>query len=352
MLLNIQAIAVIEAKMSAVQNRPKRLESVISFCLLVVLILIAAVIILRQCYFKKTSLTPQTYTAAAIQSQKTQAGKTEKIPLTSFAPTAFETLSKAKSYNPDNLYEKINGKAPLYLESGFTELFTHRVISKNAQYLWFEIYIYDMANNKNAFSVFSRQKRAEAAFISIFPTDFGYRTTNALYFVHGRYYIELVGASVSNELFNAMTQTALNIQNNLTIRDVEIPEISLLPTENIIPGSFKLYLTNTFGFEGLTDTFTALYQSGDSKVVVFLSKRTDEQDAKAVAESYYNFLIQNGGTEKNIDELPVGRIVDFYGTTEIIFAVGQFVAGVHEAENQQSSISTATMLYRNLSKKD
>lgn len=338
--------------MSAIQNRPKRLESVISFCLLIILIIIAALIILRQLDFKKTIATPQTYTTATTQPNKTQADSTEKIPVTSFAPATFETLLKAKSYNPDNLYEKINGKAPLYLESGFAELFTRRLVSKNDSDLWFEIYVYDMANAKNAFSVFSRQRRAEADIISIFHPDFGYRTSNALYFAHGRYYIELVGASESNELFNAMTETALNIQNNLTIRDVGISEISLLPAENIIPGSFKLYLTNAFGFEGLTDTFTALYKSDDDQIVVFLSKRSDQQQAKAVAESYYNFLINNGGTEKIIDELPIGRILDFYGTTEIIFTVDQFVAGVHEAENQNSAIPAATMLHKNLSKKD
>jgi hypothetical protein len=34
-------------------------------------------------------------------------------------PAGFEALSKPEEYNADNLYEKIDGKAPLYLEAGF-----------------------------------------------------------------------------------------------------------------------------------------------------------------------------------------------------------------------------------------
>jgi hypothetical protein len=45
-----------------------------------------------------------------------------------------------------------------------------------------------------------------------------------------------------------------------------------------------------------------------------------------------------------------GNVVDAYGTTEIIFVTGPFVAGVHEADNQQAAEKLAEVLALKLSR--
>ncbi len=332
--------------MSQVPGRAKRPESVISICLLVILFLTGAVILVKQSDYDMSRFGIST---AVIPKLDTQDSKFE-IPfeLNSLAPAGFETLSKAEVYNPKNLYEKINGKAPLYIESGFEELSTQRFISINDQSLWMELYAYDMGNVKNAFSVYSVQKRAESeAFPSV---QFAYKTGNALYFVHGKYYIEIVGSAESGELFRAIAEVARKIQANLAIdHDTEIAELALFPQENLILGSVKLYLANAFGFERLTNTFTAKYGAGRESVTAFLSKRADSKDAEAIAESYCNFLIENGAVTKNTTNKAIeGKVMDFYGTTEIVFTAGPFVAGIHEAENQQAAEKIAEVLINRL----
>jgi len=179
---------------------------------------------------------------------------------------------------------------------------------------------------------------------------FAYKTSNALYFVHGKYYIELVGSAESDELFRAMAEVTRKIRANLTVDpDAEIAELALFPQEDFVSGSIKLYLVNAFGFEGLTDIFTARYKLGDETVAAFLSRRSNAQDAQAVAKSYYEFLINNGATPKQTaKKILEGKIVDFYGTTEIVFAIGPFVAGIHEAENQQAAEQLAERLFNKL----
>jgi len=104
-----------------------------------------------------------------------------------------------------------------------------------------------------------------------------------------------------------------------------------------------------FGFEGLTDTFTARYKIDGETIIAFLSKRVDSNDAQLTAESYYNFLIDNGGVAKPIANKTIkAKVVDFYGTTEIIFVVGPFVGGIHEAENQQAAEKLAAKLISKL----
>lgn len=332
--------------MNQVPKRAKRLESVISICLLAVLFLTAVGILIKQSDYKTSQ-----YGESEVIVSKPEAKDSNPetgLELNFLSPAGFETLLKTEVYNPDNLYEKIDGKAPLYLEAGFKELTSQRFVKAGDPNLWMELYIYDMGNIKNAFSVYSVQRRAES---EAFPSmQFAYKSGNALYFVHGKYYIEIVGSSELDKLFKAIAEAAQKAEENLAIDpNAGIVELAFLSQENLVSDSFKLYTASAFGFEGLTDTFTAKYKFGGESVTAFLSKRDSPKEAEQIAESYRNFLIENGATVKNTnDKTLAGKVMDSYGTTEIVFTVGPFVAGVHEAENQQAAEKTAEILISKL----
>jgi len=326
--------------MSSNRGRPRRLESAISICMIVALFLVGAVIFIKQF----------SYDMARFGIQPVPAAEPVEVKLGSLVPAGFEALSKMETYESGNLYEKINGKAPFYIESGFEKLFTQRFVDKEDENLWFELYIYDMAAVRNAFSVYSAQRRPDADILSLFNPLFGYRTINGLFFCHGNYYIELVGSAESKELFKAIIAIAQKIEMNLAVDDdTQIEELALFPEENLVPGSIKLYLSNAFGFAGLTDTFAARYKFGDETITAFLSKRSSAVEAGKVLEEYYEFLLDNGGKE-----IPTAnqqtRFVDFYGTLEIISMTGPFVLGVHEAENRQLAEKVKEMLLNRLIK--
>jgi len=333
--------------MNSVSRGAKSLESAVSICLLALLFLIGVGVFIKQSDFDMSRFGIDTTTTGLPSTYP--AGE---LILSSFVPDGFKELSKAETYSPDNLYEKINGKAPLYIESGFVKLFTQRFISKEDESLWMELFVYDMANTRNAFSVYSVQRRADADILSLFHPSFGYRTDNALYFIHGKYYIESVGSSESAQLFKAITEVARKITRELAVDKVtEIAELSLFPGENAVVGSAKLYLADAFGFDGLTDTFVRQYKLGDETITAFLSKRPDATDAEVVAASYLNFLIENGAkTKKAANKSLEGKVLDFYNTTEIVLSTGPFVVGIHEAENQHSAEELAIKLIDKLNK--
>lgn len=348
--------------MGSVPSRARRLESAISICLLVIIVLIGIRVLLKQSNYDMGRFGTDPVAARVVEPRTAKVAGESEPALGSLVPHGFRTLSESEVYGPENLYEKINGKAPFYIESGFVKLLTQRFVSKDDEDLWMELFVYDMATARNAFSVCSVQRRMDAAVISLSPASFGYKTSNALYFVHGRYYIELLGSSESAELLQAMGQVAENISSNLLVgKDVKIPELALFPEENLVLGSIRLYLANAFGFEGLTDTFAAQY-SLDNEVIrdpkrkkmrlgtltAFFSRRSTSKDAQVTAESYCNFLIENGAVAKMTGNEALknvqGKVLDFYGTTEIVFAIGPFVAGIHEAEDQRSAEKLAEML--------
>ncbi len=323
--------------MGSVQSRPRRLESAISICLVSILFLIGLGVFLKQFDYDISQFGMDIVTAPKFETP---------FDLSSLATTGFEALSEIEMYNPENLYEKIDGKAPFYTESGFEKLSTRRFASKDDESLGMELYLFDMGSAKNAFSVYSVQKRAGAEDLPAFA--FAYRTSNALFFVHGKYYIELVGFSESDELFKAMMEISRNLRGELNVdEDTRIAELDLFPRENIIPGSIKLYLASAFGFEGLTDTFTAKYQIDDETVTAFLSKRATSTEALKVFLEYHKFLLNNGGVDIPTTN-PQARLVDFYGTIEYVFAAGPFVAGIHEAKSQQLAEKLAVILVNKL----
>jgi len=333
--------------MSSVSHRARRLETAVSICILVVLFLIGFGVFIKQ--FDSDISRFGLETASSGLPAETEISKKGKTTLNSLVPTGFKILSEAEFYDAESLYEKINGKAPFYTESGFVELSTQRFVNINDESLVMELYVFDMGEVKNAFSVYSVQKRAEGKALS--RMQFGYKTSNGIYLAHGRYYAELVGYSESEELLKAMEEVADRISANFTVdEDAEIAEFALFDKEGLVEGSFRLYLTNSFGFEGLSNTFAARYDVDGQNITVFLSRCSNQQDAKTVSESYYKFLIDNGATVKEpVNKILEGKIVDFYGSTEIVSTAGQFVVGIHEADEQRPAEKLAVKLIDKLS---
>ena len=338
--------------MGSISDRNKRLESVISILLLGILLLIGLGVFIRQFDVDMGRFGIDTTTAGPLLEQTEP--NTQEPALDALIPDGFKKLSETETYEAGNLYEKIDGKAPLYTESGFVKLFTQRLISKDDENLWMELFVFDMAAIRNAFSIYSVQKRADAQTLAFAKPQPCYRTSNGLYFVHGKFYVELIGSTESVALDKAMAEIAVEFASRTIVDDDKITEFALFPEKDAVQGSYKLYLANAFGFDGFTDIFTCRYKLGDETITMFLSKHPDPQDAQTTAESYYNFLIENDAEDKptaNKTLKDIGaKVLDFYDTTEIIFAIGPFIGGIHEAENQKAAEELAVMLIDKLTK--
>ena len=127
--------------MKIVPNRNKRLEALISGFLLLVLFIIGFGILIKQ---SNTELARFGIYTVNLQEQM-PITTTQQVPiLEGIVPDDFVSLSEIEKYIPDNLYEKINGKAPTYLDAGFVELTAQRFVSKYDENLWMEIEIFDM----------------------------------------------------------------------------------------------------------------------------------------------------------------------------------------------------------------
>lgn len=265
-------------------------------------------------------------------------------------PAALSPLSPVEIFRPATLSDKINGKAELYLSAGFRILETRRFEISGNDRNWLEIFVYDMENAKNAFAVFSGQRRAGAAAGEL--GDHSYETENAFYLMHGPYYLEIIASSDKPEGGAAVRAAAEAFVNHVHVESGSGDSGPFFPQTGLSQESVALIAADAFGFERLDQVYTAQYRIDDVDLTAFISRRDSPQDAQDLASAYHAFLMQFGGeaveTVPGRQHLTVVSIMDSY---EVIFADGLFLAGVHQAENLESALKLADILHKKLKEK-
>jgi len=335
-------------------TRTSKTETLISFGLLVALIIIAVGILLSQFHYDRQKFSP--LVAAASDTLETDESIDTALPgevpvIIELLPDGYTPLTPLEIYDADTLYEKINGKADLYLNSNFGQLYCRRFSRTGQPELWLEIFIYRMADSQDAFAVYSQQRRTQGIALSF--TRFAYQTKDAVFLAAGNYYLEIKGSTLSELLLEGMIALADNFARDIPVDSQLQSNLALFPSKNLVADSFCFYRGNTFGFEGLTDTFTAQYELDGEVITVFFSRCLNPEKAKQKAQQYYDFLIANDGsdiTDSQPSSIPGARAVDFYGTIEIVYSHTVYMAGVHAAPDLTPAHNIALALYQNIHK--
>lgn len=301
-------------------------QTIISYLLIILLALLAAAVGLKQKSYQKSG------SDSAILSADLFAGN-------------FTAAEDIENYNSGSLYEKIDGKADLYLGNGFISLQCRRFTDKTKKDSWAEVYLYDMADGENAFAVYSLQKRSEST-----PLDwaqFGYSTSDSVYAAFGKYYIEIILSSQDNFLLASAQNAARQLSSAISAGRTLIPVLGFFPAENLVNNSFKFIKADAFSCSDLQNIFTAKYKINGNDITAYLSKNSP---ADTYAK-YYRFLIDNGAKDlqHNI-KLPDSKAVELFGTNEIFFVTGDYFAGVRGSAPIDDLQKLAEKLIQNLSK--
>ena len=335
--------------MSQSCNEREWTERWVGFIILLCLAGIAAGIYLKQFSFNPAVLVA---TVAAPETAKPVSSPSPgETPST--LPPELAALSAPETFAPDDLFNKIDGKADLYLTAGFVQLHCQRFALKAANDVWMEWFVYDMGALPQAFSVFSLQRRSEAQALDL--TEFAYQTQNALFFVCGRYYVEAVTAMPTEPMMAAMRAMARQFVAANPPGAMQIPELKLFPPENLEAGSQGLQVADAFGFDGFTNVFTAKYSLPDgatnAEVLAFLEMTRTSATATALRDVYRSFLLANGGKEiETGDAALLGKPINFMDSIEIVFTEDNIVAGVHAAPDAASAAKVARLLADGLRK--
>jgi hypothetical protein len=272
----------------------------------------------------------------------------DEPPLVPF-PEGMTALTPVERFTPETLSDKINGKAELYLSAGVLGLACQRVGLAGQPGVWVEAFVFDMGSGENAFAVFSVQRRPEAEPLDL--AEFAYRAGNALFFVHGAAYVELIGSEESAAVVAALAALARGLIGSAPApAAAAMAERDLFPGEGLVAESIRLIPADAFGLAGFDRVYTAAYTLGPVEMTAFLARRSSAAAAAEAAAAYAGFLTTYGGTVLSTDQPVAGAaIISIMDAVEVVFAKGDFVAGVHEAPDPEQAVALARRVASQLS---
>lgn len=325
------------------KKRPGPVQTLISLAVLGVLIIVGIGV-----YYSHFNYNPS---VLALRPSTINASRKDILPLIA-GLISIVPASPVAVFNPATLFEKINGRADLYLSAGFQELKTQRFEVANQHQTWMEIFVYHMGNTENSFSVFSLQKRADVHPLSI--TSNAYMTENSVFFTHGKYYVEIIGSDGSEATRSAIRSMAERfVQINVAEKPPDKTDTNRFPETGLIKGSIKMISTNAFGYEKMDRVYTADYLVDGKLLTAFLSDRKHQGDAEDLTKDYIKFLTLFGGNPIIDDQLDTSlKVLEIMDTYEVVFSMGGFIAGVHEAEDIDAAKSLAGQLFLHLKELD
>ena len=313
-----------------------RMERWVGFGILILLAAIAFGI-----YTAQNKLNPAV-TARQMMPESKKAD--HSFSLDTLAPDQVQTLSSSEYFDPQTLPDKINGKAELYFSAGFRSLTAQRFSLTKDPTLWFEIFIYDMGTARNAFSVFSMQRRGDLEAVG--PTMFSYATPNGWFMAHGRYYLELVCAEVSKPLMSAAEALASAFVDKVGADAAKVTEMTLFPMAGQVTGSRSLVTSDAFGITGFNHVFMAHYQLNGADITAYVARRESDTLAQSTAGMIRDFYLEFGGTRLEGPEDVA--VIDILDTIEVVFSQGQYVIGVHEAPDKETGLMLAEQIRKRL----
>jgi Family of unknown function (DUF6599) len=330
-------------------KKNSRRQTFLSMVILSILMIIGVGIIITQSRFNQAVLQKNSFLPEPNKNQPSSplAPNASFVPL----PEGVQPLTATETFDARNLSDKIDGKAELYLSAGFSRLVSQRFKDEHEADLWMEAFVYDMGNSQNAFSVFSAQRREDAESLGL--THHAYRTPNALFLTHGRYYLEIIASKASGQVLEPVKKMAEAFIHN-TPSDVSIVnETELFPKQELVKNSMVLISSNAFGFDGFDRIYTAEYEFDHSRLTAYLSHRNTPEEAKKMASAYTQFLMTYGG--QNIEEklsIKDARLIKILDTFEIVFSHGSYLAGTREAATKNQAKTLAIRLYHRIKEGD
>ncbi|GFK94374.1 hypothetical protein NNJEOMEG_02218 [Fundidesulfovibrio magnetotacticus] len=260
----------------------------------------------------------------------------------------FAALSPLEGYDAQTLSDRIDGKAELYLASGFSEMACRAFEAGDSARSRVEAFVYAMESPKDAFAVFSGQRRPGADALSL--AENAYATPNALFFASGNHYVELVAESDSPELRPALEAMAQTLLAALPAAEpAGASEAALFPDEGLRAGTVRLAVSDALGMEGLQNVYTAEYALPSGEASAFLAVRATPEEARAQAQAYLAFLQAAGfAPAATPPGLGDARVMAFDSMVQVVMARGRVLAGVHDATGSAPALELAALLDRAL----
>jgi hypothetical protein len=245
-----------------------------------------------------------------------------------------EPMGATEFYGPDNLFEKIDGRAPAYIGFNFQELRCRFFAVVGSKGSFVDVFEYFFDTPINAFGMFALERDPKGG-----PLDFapdGYSGDMGYYFRQGRCYVQVIASDKSAAaLAKAIARNRAQV---LPADDAGLDARRRLPAAGLIPESVSFVLENAQGQAFLKNVFQATYNFEGRKLPFFLMVTTPPE-AAAAWKAYQDFCDRIGGKVAILPGANGGRVfrAETFGTWKVIYQRDGEIGGVFDAEDGQKA---------------
>jgi hypothetical protein len=263
------------------------------------------------------------------------AQKGEASSLNSLLPTVagWRVAEDVQRYDPQTLFEYIDGAAEAYIGYDFKELIV-AMFQGSRPKTSLTVEIYDMGKSLNAFGIYGAERFPESHFLPIGIQ--GYQEEGSLNFLADRYYVKLMcyeGGGKTEELLRLFADSIAGKIKN----PGDFPALlRIFPRVGLVPNSEKFILRNFLGFKFLKNGFLANYKTDGQEFDCFLIDGHSAEDAKAMFEQVAASFAKSGRSpEKNSVGL---GFKDAYLQNVFVARMGSYVCGVARIKDGQEAL--------------
>ena len=223
-------------------------------------------------------------------------------------------------FNESNLYNRINGAAPLFFENNFREM-TSIEYTKGDNYITIQAYRH--ASPEDAFGMYASERSSDMQHLAIGGEGQG--DAYGVYFFAGTIYVKIS----SNDESEAISQTMQTIAKGLAGK-ID-PKASYPAVLKAFPQAGKTsyseaYITqNYIGHEFLKLAYTANYEVDNRKFQLFVVDGQNPSGAEEILKTYFKFT-------KQTDTPSEGRLMikDRYNGNIPVLWKGRYIIGAYD----------------------
>jgi len=245
-------------------------------------------------------------------------------------------MGDTEFYNADNLFEKIDGRAPAYLNFNVQALRCRSFSVIGTAGSFVDVYEYQFDTPVNAFGMFSLERDPKGGLLAFAPD--GYVSGMGFFFRQGPRYIQVMASDQNAKTLQLARAIAEDRAKKLPADDAGLDARRSLPVTGLDPASVQFVQDNAQGQAFLKNVFQANYDFAGKKLPFFLMKAT-VAEAEAAWKSYLEFSGKYGGTATALPDVNGAKVfaAENSGSFKVIYQRDGELGGVVDATDREQA---------------
>jgi hypothetical protein len=196
----------------------------------------------------------------------------------------FKKITNYPVYQPENLWDFINGAADTYLALGFVDLHVAEY-KKGRETIKLEIYRH--SDHTMAFGIYASERSPSYRFVNLGSQ--GYIVDGAINFFKGNYYVKIRTYSSKPKTLKAEESLAARVAGMLQ-GETEMPALLLqFPDEGKKINEETYINESVLGHQFLNKAFKASYLAGTDEFNIFLMSHNSGEETIRIVEAYLTY---------------------------------------------------------------